>query len=279
MKPFPVWKHSNNDGEIDMPLSNKIPLIAGNWKMFMTIPEAIDLVNGILSEHLNLQGSEVVVLPPFTALRDVIKLAADTPLQVGAQNLHPEDRGAFTGEVSGPMLRDVGCTYVVVGHSERRQLFGDTNAGVNRKLQAALSQSLLPILCIGETKDEREGNRTLEVIQKQLEECLAGLDSSKVNRVIFAYEPIWAIGTGLTASPEQAQEVHAFIRRIIAENYGNTTAACAIILYGGSVKPDNAFSLLKEKDINGALVGGAALKPDSFVEIIKEAIKAYKEKQ
>lgn len=279
MKPFPVLKHSNNDGEIDMPLSNKIPLIAGNWKMFMTIPEAIDLVNGILSEHLNLKGSEVVVLPPFTALRDVIKLAADTPLQVGAQNLHSEDKGAFTGEVSGPMLRDIGCTYVVVGHSERRQLFGDTNAGVNRKLQAALSQSLLPILCIGETKDEREGNRTLEVIQKQLEECLAGLDSSKVNRVIFAYEPIWAIGTGLTASPEQAQEVHAFIRRVIAENYGNTTAACAIILYGGSVKSDNAFSLLKEKDINGALVGGAALKPDSFVEIIKEAIKAYKEKQ
>jgi triosephosphate isomerase len=176
------------------------------------------------------------------------------------------------------MLIDLGCTFVVIGHSERRQLFEETNETVNKKIQAALTHGLVPIMCIGESLEERESGKTISKVQSQITEGLEGLDSEQVRQIIIAYEPIWAIGTGLTATPDQAQEVHGFIRANLAEKHGNDAATCAIILYGGSVKPENTYSLLKEKDINGALVGGASLKAESFAEIAKKAIKAYEEK-
>ena len=189
-----------------------------------------------------------------------------------------EEQGAFTGEISAPMLKDAGCTYAVVGHSERRQYFGETNETVSKKIKAALAHDLVPIMCIGETLEERENGNTITKVQTQITEGLQGLDTEEIRCVIIAYEPIWAIGTGLTATPDQAQEVHGFIRENLAEKHGNDVASYAIILYGGSVKPENTYSLLKKRDINGALVGGASLKAESFVEIAKEAIKAYEEK-
>jgi triosephosphate isomerase len=189
-----------------------------------------------------------------------------------------EEQGAFTGEISAPMLKDVGCTYVVIGHSERRQYFGETNENVNKKIKAALAHGLVPIMCIGESLEERESGNTISKVEKQMAEGLIDLETQVIRQIIIAYEPIWAIGTGLTATPDQAQEVHSFIRENLAEKHGNEVASCAIILYGGSVKPENTYSLLKEKDINGALVGGASLKAESFAEIAKEAIKAYEEK-
>jgi triosephosphate isomerase len=199
-------------------------------------------------------------------------------IKLGAQDVFWEDSGAYTGEISAPMLKDAGCTYVVIGHSERRQYFGETNETVNKKIKAVLSHSLFPIMCLGESLKERENGRTMEKVETQITKCLSGIEADEFKRIIFAYEPIWAIGTGLTATPDQAQEVHSFLRNKLAEKYGNEVSSCAIILYGGSVKPENTFSLLKEKDINGALVGGASLKADSFADIIKESIKAYKEK-
>jgi len=262
-----------------MELSNSIPFIAGNWKMYKTNPEAVDLVSDLIngSEGL-LEGAEMVVIPPFTALYSVSVSIERSGIKLGAQNLHWEDKGAFTGEVSAPMLKSAGCQFVVIGHSERRQYFAETNETVNKKIKAALKHDLTPIVCFGESKEQREKNQTKDHISTQINEGLAGLDENEVNKIIIAYEPIWAIGTGLTATPEQAEEVHAFIREQIEENYGKDAASCAIILYGGSVKPANAYSLLKEKDINGALIGGASLEAESFLEITKQAIKAYKEK-
>jgi len=219
-----------------MTLTNATPFIAGNWKMHKTVAEAEELVSQLMAASADMMEAEVVVIPPFTALNKVKNTLCESPIQLGAQNMYWEDQGAYTGEISPPMLVEAGCRYVVIGHSERRQFFGETNETVNKKINAALYHGLLPILCVGD------------------------------------------IGTGLTATPEQAQEVHAFIREKLSENYGNTACSCAIILYGGSVKPANAFSLLKEKDINGALVGGAALKADSFIELVKESIRAYREK-
>ena len=262
-----------------MSISNKVPFIAGNWKMYKTEPEAVSLVQDLAESSRDLVKAEMVVIPPFNALSEVRKAISDSSLQLGAQNCHWEDEGAFTGEVSASMLKASGCVYVVIGHSERRQFFGETDETVNKKIKAVLSQELFPILCIGETLDQRETGGTLSIVASQISGGLEGLSRDEFSRVIIAYEPIWAIGTGLTASPQQAQAVHAFIREKIAEIYGNQTASCAIILYGGSVKPANAFSLLKERDINGALVGGASLKADSFTEITKEALKAYKEKK
>ncbi len=192
--------------------------------------------------------------------------------------MHWEDKGAFTGEVSPPMLIDAGCRYVVLGHSERRQLFGETDAGVNRKIMAALRVGLTPIFCLGETLAEREAGRTMDRAGSQLGAGLEGLDAGSVSSLVMAYEPVWAIGTGKTATPAQAQEVHAFLRRSLTETYGNEAASCVIILYGGSVKPDNAFSLFREKDIDGFLVGGASLEASSFLQITKEALRAHKEK-
>jgi triosephosphate isomerase len=261
-----------------MTLSNATPFIAGNWKMHKTVAEADELVARIMAAMADMMEAEVVVIPPFTALSKVKRILYESPLQLGAQNLHWEDQGAFTGEVSSPLLKEAGCQYVLVGHSERRQFFGETDQTVNLKIKAALSHDLIPILCVGESLEEREEGRTTTKVERQLVEGLDGLTDDQFSRVIMAYEPIWAIGTGLTATPEQAQEVHGFIREKLSENYGNSACACAIILYGGSVKPANTFSLLKEKDINGALVGGASLESGSFIEIVKEAIRAYKDK-
>jgi triosephosphate isomerase len=259
-------------------LTNDRPFVAGNWKMNNTVPQALSLIEDILSRAGDFQGVEMVVIPPYTSLYSVREALEGTPLRLGAQNFFWEESGAYTGEISPAMLLDAGCAYVVLGHSERRQIFGDTDADVNRKLLAALRHNLVPILCLGETREERESGRTIDKIAGQLEKGLEGVPEEDLRRVVIAYEPIWAIGTGLTATPAQAQEVHAFIRERLEQKYGQEIASCAIILYGGSVNPANAFSLIKERDINGALVGGASLKAHSFVENAKEALKAYKEK-
>ena len=246
--------------------------------MFKTIPEAVAMIQQLRELSSGLEDAQLVVIPPFPALSEVRHTLQGSLVQIGAQNMHWEDEGAFTGEVSAPMLKDAGCTYVVIGHSERRQYFGETNETVNKKIHAALAHDLVPIMCIGETLEERESGHTMTKVQTQITEGLEGLVTEDMRRIVIAYEPIWAIGTGLTATPDQAQEVHGFIRENLAEKHGNNVASYAIILYGGSVKPENTYSLLKEKDINGALVGGASLQAESFAEIAQEAIKAYEEK-
>jgi triosephosphate isomerase len=261
-----------------MKFTNEKPFIAGNWKMHMTIPEALELVNQLREASPGLKEAQCVVIPPFTALSEVSKAIQGSPILLGSQNVFWEEKGAFTGEVSVAMLKDAGCTFVVIGHSERRQYFGETNETVNKKIHATLTQGLIPIMCLGETLEERENGQTIAKVETQISEGLNGLKTEDIQQIIIAYEPIWAIGTGRTATPDQAQEVHSFIRKKLAEKHGNEVASYAIILYGGSVKPENSFSLLKEKDIDGALVGGASLKADSFAEIAREAIKAYEEK-
>jgi len=262
-----------------MTITNTKPFIAGNWKMNGTIPEAKDLVQSLLTTFSGSQpAAEIVLIPPLTAIHVLKNMSEGSPIKLGAQNVFWEEKGAYTGEVSASMLKNAGCDFVVVGHSERRQYFGETNETVNKKLRAALGHGLIPIMCIGETLKEREENKTTETIDKQIVEGLNDIGLEDLKNIVLAYEPVWAIGTGLTATPEQAEEVHLFIRNRLAEMYGNEASSCAIILYGGSVKPENTFSLLREKDINGALVGGASLKADSFAGIIEEGIRAYKEK-
>jgi triosephosphate isomerase len=260
-------------------MPKKPPFIAGNWKMHMTRGEAKKLAKAVVKAASGLSGAEIVLAPPYTALSKVEKVLEDSPLQMAAQNLHWEDKGAFTGEVSAPLLKDAGCRYVIIGHSERRQYFGETDAGVNKKIRAALKSGLIPIVCIGETLAERERGETMAVVSRQLEGGIEGIAPEGFEPMIIAYEPVWAIGTGKTASPAQAEEVHSHIRQELIRRYGNGPAECAIILYGGSVKPANAFALLSERNIDGFLVGGASLEAESFVEIVREAIKAYKEKK
>lgn len=259
-------------------MSQKKPFIAGNWKMNCTIPEARELVGEILALQPGVLGAALALLPPFTALSEAARLLAGSAVGLGAQDLHWEVGGAFTGEISGPMLRDAGCTYVLVGHSERRSLFGETDDTVNLKLRAALRAGLTPILCFGETLEEREAGLTMATVERQLDRGLAGLAPAEAGGLVFAYEPVWAIGTGRTASPAQAQEVQAGVRAFLASAYGNDLALHAIILYGGSVKPENAFSLYSEKDVDGFLVGGASLKAGSFIGIAREALRAAKDK-
>lgn len=262
-----------------MTRNNRKPFIAGNWKMHKTISEAVELVKALKGASLELTDAELVVIPPFTALNEVRRVIAESPIQLGAQNIFWEERGAFTGEISPPMLKDSGCQYVVIGHSERRQYFGEIDETVNKKIKAALAHELTPIMCIGESLEEREKGKTIEKVEGQISSGLESMGKEEMSRIIIAYEPIWAIGTGLTATPDQAEEVHNFIRDKLEEKYGKETASCAIILYGGSVKPANTYDLLKERNINGALVGGASLEADSFIQIAKEAIRAYKEKK
>jgi len=262
-----------------MTISNEKPFIAGNWKMHKTIPEAVDMVKALKEASPQLTDAELVVIPPYTMLNEVKKVTEGSSVQLGAQNLFWEEKGAFTGEISPPMLKDAGCQYATIGHSERRQYFGETNETVNKKVKAALAHELTPIMCIGESLEEREKGNTMEKVETQINSGLEGLGKEEIRRIVIAYEPIWAIGTGLTATPSQAEEVHSFIREKLAEKYGNEITSYAIILYGGSVKPANTYSLLKENNINGALVGGASLEADSFIQIAKEAIKAYKEKK
>jgi triosephosphate isomerase len=244
-------------------------LIAGNWKMFKTVSEGVALVDALRS-GLAKQHSEVDVLvaPPFTALHAVAEALSGSGIALGAQNMRWEREGAFTGEVSPAMLKDIGCTHVILGHSERRQIFGETDDGVGRKARAALDTGLTPILCVGETLAERESNRTLEVVERQTERALRDVTPDEAARVVVAYEPVWAIGTGLAATPEQAQDVHAFIRQLVSRSHGEPVAAALRILYGGSVKPANAATLMAKPDIDGALVGGACLEADSFLKVI-----------
>ncbi len=262
-----------------MTISNEKPFLAGNWKMHKTIPEAVEMVKALKEESPQLTDAELVVIPPYTMLSEVKKVIEGSTIQLGAQNIFWEEKGAFTGEVSPPMLKDAGCQYVTIGHSERRQYFGETNETVNKKIKAALAHELTPIMCIGESLEEREKGNTMDKVEIQINSGLEGLGKDEIRRIVIAYEPIWAIGTGVTATPSQAEEVHSFIRKKLTEKYGNEIASYAIILYGGSVKPANTYSILKENNINGALVGGASLEADSFIQITKEAIKAYKEKK
>jgi triosephosphate isomerase (TIM) len=260
-------------------MPKKPPFIAGNWKMHLTRYEAKELAEAVVQAAAGLGEAEIVLAPPFTALGKVKKAVKKSSVKLAAQNLFWEDKGAFTGEVSAPMLKDAGCQYVIIGHSERRQYFGETDAGVNKKIRAALNSGLLPIVCIGETLAERERGETMDVISRQIQAGLEGIGEADFKSLVIAYEPVWAIGTGKTASPGQAEEVHAHIRDKLAQRYGIGPAECAIILYGGSVKPANSFALWSEKNIDGFLVGGASLEAESFIRITQEAIRAYKEKK
>ncbi|OIQ58757.1 triosephosphate isomerase [Moorella thermoacetica] len=242
------------------------PIVAGNWKMHNTTVEARDLVT-LLRPLVGTARAEVVVCPPFTAIAATVNAASGSNISVGAQDLFWEDKGAYTGEVSGPMLRDLGCRYVIIGHSERRQYFGETDATVNKKLLAAYRNKLLPIVCVGETLAEREAGHTLEVVSRQVREGLKGLESGQARDLVVAYEPVWAIGTGKTATAADAQEVIAFIRKTLGEMYGETAAAIRI-QYGGSVRPENIAELMAQPDIDGALVGGASLDAVSFAAIV-----------
>jgi len=244
---------------------SRVPLIAGNWKMHKTIAEATALAQAVRDGISNPPPAEVVLAPPFTALAAVAQVLSGSPIQLAAQNTFWERHGAYTGEISPQMLVDAGCQYVIIGHSERRQYFGETNDTVNRKITAALSAGLKPIVCIGETLKEREAMETLGRISNQIQEGLAGLTAGQVERLVMAYEPVWAIGTGRTATPQQAQEVHAFIRQLLQDHFGAQVAGSLRLLYGGSVTPDNIRELIGEPDIDGALVGGASLKADSFL--------------
>jgi triosephosphate isomerase (TIM) len=260
-------------------MSKKHPFIAGNWKMNLTLSEAEDLAGAIVKAASDLRPADIVLAPPFTALARVKKTLKDSPVELAAQNIFWEEKGAFTGEISASMLQDAGCRYVIVGHSERRQYFGETDEGVNKKIKAALQSDLNPIFCLGETLAERERGATMDIISRQLDGGLQDIAAEAFKSVIIAYEPVWAIGTGRTATPAQAEEVHSHIREKLAQRYGIGPAECAIILYGGSVKPANSFALLSEKNINGFLVGGASLEAESFIRITQEAIRAYKEKK
>ncbi|MDD8031276.1 MAG: triose-phosphate isomerase [Acidobacteriota bacterium] len=251
----------------------KKPVIAGNWKMNKTIAEARELALNIVNGWTE-TGATLILIPPFTAIQEVRRTVNGTEIYVGAQNVFWEDQGAFTGEISPLQLKEAGCGFVVIGHSERRQYFGETDETVGKKVLAALNHNLRPIVCIGETLEEREAGQTLSKITSQLENSLLTLSENDFQKIILAYEPIWAIGTGKNATPAQAEEVQAYIRNLITRKYGKEVADYAIILYGGSVKPANAFSLIKEKDVDGFLVGGASLEAESFLAIAREALRA-----
>lgn len=244
-------------------------IIAGNWKMNKIVGDAIELANGLKRELYEVDYLDIVLCPPFTALDEVNEITSGSNIQLGAQNVYWEDKGAYTGEVSCPMLKDLGCSYVIIGHSERRKYFGETNETVNKKLKKVLESGLLPIVCVGETLEERESGKALEVIRQQINLSLKDLSKENMLKTIIAYEPVWAIGTGKTATPKQAQEVHSFIRSLIKDTFDKETSQLIRIQYGGSVTPENIASLISEEDIDGALVGGASLKVDLFSKIIK----------
>jgi triosephosphate isomerase len=246
-------------------------IIAGNWKMNNDLNETVNLISEIKNQLPNSENVGVIVAPPFTSLETAAELLKDSSIGLSAQNMSHADSGAFTGEISGQMLKSVGCEYVILGHSERRTIFSESNETINRKMKKALHVGLKPIFCIGETLEEREANITENVVEKQIREGLDDISESELSDLIVAYEPVWAIGTGKTASPEQAQQVHNFIRNLISKLFSPDFAENLVIQYGGSVKPDNAKELLGQPDIDGALVGGACLKADSFIGIINPA--------
>lgn len=244
------------------------PVIAGNWKMYKTIPQAVAFTKQLRPLVTHVAHCQVIVAPPFTALAAVADATRGSNLEVAAQDLHWDTEGPHTGDISAAMLLDAGCSHVIIGHSERRQDHGESDESVNRKTKAALAAGLLPIVCVGETLGEREAGQTQAILKRQFDQGLEGLTAPQFSRIIIAYEPVWAIGTGRTATPEMAQESHGFLRSLAAARFGDVPAGGVRILYGGSVKPDNAAGLMRQPDIDGALVGGASLKVESFSQII-----------
>jgi len=250
-------------------MKRRIPLISGNWKMYKTVGEAVETAAALAARLRSLEGVEVMIAPPFTALSPVSQALRGSAVALGAQNLFWEKEGAFTGEISAPMLISAGCRFVLIGHSERRQYFGETDETVQKKLKAALDAGLIPVLCVGETLSQRDAGETFSVLDKQLSDGLKGWVLKNPEQWVVAYEPVWAIGTGKTATAGQAQEVHAFVRKWIETRMGSDVAGGLRILYGGSVKPDNIAELMGMPDVDGALVGGASLNPDTFLKIIR----------
>ena len=249
-------------------MASRKPLIAGNWKMYKTVPEAIEAAKHLVDLTRQDTGVEVMIAPAFPALYSVGQILSGSHVRLGAQNMFWEAEGAFTGEVSPGMLISTGCSHVIIGHSERRQYFDDTDNKINHKISAALKNGLIPTLCVGETNEERERNKTFSVLDKQMEKGLIGHSAEALHTLVLAYEPVWAIGTGKTATNGQAQEVHAYLRGWIEKKFGIELAKSIRILYGGSVKPDNIQGLMAMPDIDGALVGGASLDPETFVRIV-----------
>ena len=244
------------------------PLIAGNWKMHTTAREAKQLAASVVKAANSVSDRDVMIAPPFTALTAVSSILAGTGVILGAQNVHWEEQGAFTGEISPPMLKELGCGMAIIGHSERRHVFGETDSMINKRIKGAMQFGLIPVFCIGETLEQREAGQTLKVLGEQVQAGLAAVDVTDGSRIVVAYEPVWAIGTGKTASESQAQEAHSFIRNLLENIYEKNIAAQIRILYGGSVKPENVDILMQQDDIDGALVGGAALKAEMFERII-----------
>ena len=252
----------------------RTPLVIGNWKMHGTLVEARALASGIRDGLKRPRGVEVGVCPPFTALTTVAELLSGSPIRLGAQNCHWEASGAHTGEIAPPMLAEIGCRYVLVGHSERRREMGETDQQISLKVQAALAHGLTPVLCVGETADERRQGLTFTTVEGQLRAGLAGIPPEGVANIVLAYEPVWAIGTGVNATPQQAGEVHGYLRGLLSELSSKDAAAATRILYGGSVKADNADALAAEAEIDGALVGGASLNAQGFIAIVRKTARA-----
>ncbi|MYK17092.1 triose-phosphate isomerase [Candidatus Poribacteria bacterium] len=252
----------------------RTPIIAGNWKLNNTVSEAVSLTTALKPLVAGCTDVEIIVAPPFTALASVSSTISDSNIRLAAQDFYWEDSGAYTGEISAPMLKDVGCDYVIIGHSERRQYFGETNESVNQKVKAALAHGLKPIICVGEQLEERESGQTEAVIESHITGGIAGLSATDLLSCVIAYEPVWAIGTGKTATPDQAQEVHAFIRGLLTAAHSAEVASQIRIQYGGSVKPENASELMAQPDVDGALVGGASLEAESFAQIVKMAVSS-----
>lgn len=244
-------------------------VVAGNWKMNKDLSGTIELISAIKNDLSKSETStEVIVCPPYTSLESASTVLKGSSIKLGAQNMHFEDNGAFTGEVSADMLKSVGCEYVILGHSERRTIFGENDEVINKKIKKAISAGLKPIFCVGETLEERENGSTEKVVEKQIRDGLADLSESYLSEMIIAYEPVWAIGTGKTATPQQAQDVHKFIRNLVSKLFSANLAENLVIQYGGSVKPDNAAELFGQADIDGGLIGGASLKSDAFTAIV-----------
>ena len=250
-------------------MSQRRPLIAGNWKMYKTWKEAAETASRLADLIRDVKDVDIMIAPSFTSLAPVSEVLEGSPVSLGAQTLHFEEEGAFTGEISPGMISACGCTHVIIGHSERRQYFGETDETVNRRIACAVKHRLVPVFCIGETEKERDEEKTMIVLDKQVKDGLKGLDFDALRDLVIAYEPVWAIGTGKTATPDQVQEVHAFLRSLISDMYGSEFAGKTRIIYGGSVKPANISELMALSDVDGALVGGASLSADSFAEIIR----------
>ena len=248
-------------------------IIAGNWKMNKTVSESIDLTNSLKRSLSDIAEIEIVLCPPFTSLSDVKDVILDTSIRLGAQDCYWEREGAFTGEISTPMLKNLSCEYCIVGHSERRQFFGETNQTVNKKAKALLKEGIKPIVCVGEKLEERKAGKAFDVVKDHVTNSLAGLTKDEMLKTVIAYEPVWAIGTGVNATKEQAEEIHKYIRDLLAKLYDKEVASQVRIQYGGSVKPENIKELITQPDVDGALVGGASLKAETFTAIIKNCLK------